>query len=71
MRDALQNLEEKKTSREHLFLCVTLNGLSETVLWEAKAICEMTSLRVLVTVLALFYESVKRRTKTKEIEKQQ
>ena len=38
----------------------------DSVLWEAKAICGTTSLRV--TVLALFYESVKSGTKTKEIE---
>ena len=62
-----------KTSSEHLFPRITLNRLSERgntpglitilyVLWKAKAMCGMTSLRV--TVLALFYESVKRGTKT-------
>ena len=40
---------------------------SNRVLCEAKAICGTTSLRV--AVLALFYASVKRGTKTKEIEK--
>ena len=38
----------------------------DSVLWEAKAICGTTSLKA--TVLALFYESVKRGTKTKEID---
>ena len=62
-----------KTSSKHLFPHVTLNRLSERgntpslimilyVLWKAKAMCGMTSLRV--TVLALFYESVKRGTNT-------
>ena len=37
------------------------------MLCEAKAICGTRSLRV--TVVALFFESVKRRTKTKKIEK--
>ena len=40
-----------------------------SVLCEAKAICGTTLLRV--TVLALFYKSVNRQTKTKEIEKKQ
>ena len=51
-----------KTSSELLFPCVTLNRLGErgntpSVLWKAKAICGTTSLRV--TVLALFYDSVR------------
>ena len=65
MRDALQNLEET-TSSEHVFPRVTLNGLSERGntpgLTATPAICGTTSLRV--TLLALFYESVKRGTKT-------
>ena len=67
MRDALQNLKRA------VIPYVTLNRLGErgntyswsnrdSVLWKAKAICGTTSLRV--TVLALFYESVKRGTKT-------
>ena len=67
MRDVLQNLKQA------FIPYVTLNRLGErgntyslsnrdSVLWKAKAICGTTSLRV--TVLALFYESVKRRTKT-------
>ena len=66
MRDALENLEEK-TSREHFFPRVTLNGLSgrgntpDPAFCEAIAICGTTSPRI--TVLALFCE-----TKTKEIE---
>ena len=52
-----------KTSSEHLFPRVTLNRSNcDSVLWKAKAICGTTSLRV--TILALFYESVKRGTKT-------
>ena len=69
--NALQNLEET-TSRDSFFsLCHAQQTRRKreyswsnrnSVLWKAKAICGTTSLRV--TVLALFYESVKRGTKT-------
>ena len=59
-----------KTSRKKLHATVRKREYSwsnrDSVCWEAKAICGTTSLRV--TVLVLFYESVKSGMKTKEIE---
>ena len=74
VRDALQNLkrafipschaQQTKRKREYSW------SNRDSVLWKTKALCGTTSLRV--TVLALFYESVKRGTKTiKKSKKQQ
>ena len=66
MCDALQNLKRafipschaKQTKRKREYSWSN----RDSALWKAKAIAGRTSLRV--TVLALFYESVKRGTKT-------
>ena len=66
VRDALQNLkrafipschaQQTKRKREYSW------SNRDSVLWKTKALCGTTSLRV--TVLALFYESAERGTKT-------
>ena len=52
----LCHVQQTKRKREYSW------SNRDSVLWEAKAICGTTSLRV--TVLALFYKSFKRGTKT-------